>query len=375
MKTLVSLIGDQTIPNLEIIKEFQNQCDKFIFFHSVKTAQQAEWIIRAACLGVKDCLKQEIDPFNITEIQNVLQTYPFGDESFILNITGGTKPWIIAFLDKFKDLGAEIYYVTGKPREFMKIFPRKGKSILRLEANVNIHEYLIANGFEVKEGKLTHPQDQAERFFSAFMAEPVENFFPFMNFFRPLRNSSKTIPLQQLREDFLDVLNKISYTSKSDLLDKNDFKYFSGDWLEEWVYYRVKNELNLADSDIITGTHITKMNTPNEMDVMFLIDHQLHVIECKTAVFEERELDGQMKLTNILGETIYKSDALRSKLGLFAKSTILTLSELLDIDLKPLQKFQSHFDRAILSNITIISRRKLSNEVNFSNILEIRHAH
>lgn len=370
MKTLVSLVSEQTIPNLELIKEFQDQTNKYLFFHSAKTKRHVDWLIQAAALDEQLCSRQEIDPFDIKEIQKVLNYFPFGDESFILNITGGTKPWIIAFLEKFKDLGAEIYYVTGKPREYMKVFPRKGESNLRLYGNLTLSEYLIANGFSVKAGELHKNQAQANRFFQKFTSEPIENFFWFIDFFRPRRNSKEIIEFAKLDLPFQKLLNELSYEIENNKLNKYHFRYLSGDWLEEWTYYKVREEFGLDESEISTGSYITKEQTPNEMDVMFLLNHQLYVIECKTAVKESKEQpDGSWKLTTILGETIYKSDALRSKLGLFANSSILTLSELLDEKMIPMQNFRVHFDRAQLSNIKLISRRTLLPETSFKQIL------
>lgn len=371
MKTLVSLVSEQTIPNLELIKEFQNQTNKYLFFHSSRTKRHVDWLIQAADLDEHLCSRQEIDPFDIREIQKVLNDFPFGDESFILNITGGTKPWIIAFLEKFKDLGAEIFYVTGKPREYMKVFPRKGQPNLRLNGNITLSEYLIANGFSVKTGMPHKDQEQANRFFQKFTSEPIENFFWFIDFFRPRRNSKEIIEFSKLDLRFQQLLNEVAYEIEENKLNKYDFRYFAGDWLEEWAYFKVKEEFGLDESEISTGSYITKEQTPNEMDLMFLLDHQLYVIECKTAVKENKEqADGSLKLTTILGETIYKSDALRSKLGLFANSSILTLSELLDEKMNPTQSFITHFDRAQLSNIKLISRRTLLPEVSFKQILK-----
>lgn len=370
MKTLVSLVSEQTIPNLELIKEFQYQTDKFLFFHSSKTKSHVDWIIKAAALDENQCIRQEIDPFDIRQIQKVLNEFPFGDESFILNITGGTKPWIISFLDKFKDLGAEIYYVTGKPLEFMKVFPRKGQTNLHLHGKITLSEYLIANGFSIKPGVLHKDQAQANRFFKKFTSEPIENFFWFTDFFRPRRGSAEIIDFAKLDNPFQQLLIELAYEVKDNKLNKCDFKYFSGDWLEEWTFFKVKEEFGLDEHEISTGSIITKEQTQNEMDVMFLLNHQLYVIECKTAVKESKEQpDGSWKLTTILGETIYKSDALRSKLGLFANSSILTLSELMDEKMNPMQNFRAHFDRAQLSNIKLISKRILLAEASFKQIL------
>lgn len=370
MNTLVSLVSEQTIPNLELIIEFREKVDKYLFFHSDKTIQNVEWLIRAAKLDTNVCYKQVIDPFDLSQIQSVLQSYRFGDESFILNITGGTKPWIMAFLERFKDLGAEIYYVTGKPREYLKIHPRKGEMNLILKESLSIIEYLEANGFEVSAGKTTHDLNQAQRLFNVFMSRPIESFSPIISYLRTIRNSGKKIEVNSLSTEIQNFLAEIKYECQTAILSKSDFKYLSGDWLEEWVFFKLKEELGFDESMILTGSIITKNKTPNEIDVMFLLNHQLFIIECKTAVSEDREQpDGSTKPMNILGETIYKSDALRSKLGLFAKSTILTLSELLSEDLKPLQQFQTQFDRAQLSNINLVSRRKLNPDFSFKQLL------
>ena len=243
-----------------------------------------------------------------------------------------------------------------------------------LKRTVTITEYIEANGFKIKQGKPHKHQDQAERIFKLYKENHTEKFSDFVNYFRLLRNSKQNINPNELPEKIKATLVSFEYDVPENGLSKYDCKYLSGDWLEEWVYYRVKQELGLANEQILTGTVITKGETPNEMDVMFVYDHQLYVVECKTSVFEDKEqADGSLKQMNILGETIYKSDALRSKLGLFAQSSILTLSELLDDSNMPLQRFKTHFDRASLSRINLISRRKLMNSVSFKVLLGINH--
>jgi hypothetical protein len=372
MKTLVSLVSEQTIPNVELIKEYKAVTDQYIFFHSTRTRKETDWIVQAADIDEAQCVLVEIDPFDLTAINNTLQSFPFEDKEYILNITGGTKLWMIAFLDRFKEIGAEIYYLTGHQRDYVKVFPRKGIRELKLEQHITLMEYLMAYGFtNIKFGKLHKDSKQAERLFKAFYNHELINYCGVFEFCRLNRQTKEKLKKDQFPANMQTALDLIGYEFGL-FLDKSDFKYLSGEWLEEWVYYSIKNELGLSDEYIATGCKLMKNRTPNEMDVLFVMDHKLYVIECKTSIFENyANPDGTFSQFNLLPEVIYKSDALRSKFGLFANSTILTLNELLDEDFMPYEKHEVHLQRAELSRINIISRRKLAEPISFKKLLNI----
>lgn len=373
MKTIVSLVSDQTIPNLELINEFRHQADEFWFFHSSRTKEQVEWIIKAAKLEENQCQRFEIDPYDTLAINQKLNKIDFGDRDFILNITGGTKIWIMILFERFMKLNAEIYYLTGHGCTTYKMHPLKGKLQFRLQKPLTLHEYLTANGFGFKPSKPLHDLELAERNFQLWINDNeglVEKAF---KVFQYLRNKNvKQIGLKDLEISWeaSDYLSRIAYPTKNERLVRDEIKYLSGEWLEEWVYHKLKNELQLTDEFIATGSMLRKNGADNEMDVMFVKDHNLYTIECKTAVFEEKEMpDGKLKMVNILGETIYKSDSLRSKFGLFSKSFILTLSELLDENMNPLQNMVMHFKRAELSRIELISRSNLLKAQSLSELI------
>lgn len=377
MKTLVSLVSEQTLPNLELIKEFNGQVDEYIFFHSDKTEKQTNWIIKAARLREEQCKRHVIKAFDSNQITELLNSIEFGDKDYILNITGGTKLWIMIFLERFKELGAEIYYLTGHQKGFIKVFPLKGQRMLKLQRHINLTEYLESYGFEIEHKPIVLKNEVTDRMFDFFKENPIEDFRDSLGYFRQLRNQKKfrDITINDMPEHAQKFLDEIQYPVNHNTINKEDVVILSGEWLELWVYDKIKSEFNLDDCDIATGCVLKKENVQNEMDVIFVLNHQLYTIECKTAVHEEREMpDGTSRRVNILGETIYKSDSLRSKFGLFARSYILTMSELLDENLQPKQDFKMHFDRAELSNISIVSRRKLLQSDRLSEILKIRYA-
>ncbi len=192
-------------------------------------------------------------------------------------------------------------------------------------------------------------------------------------------------------------------------------KYLTGEWFEEYIGEKIRLELNLSEDSLLIGAIIRKtisekqeLNSPiellnidapstspdNEIDIMFIKDNKFHVIECKTSIIAgtqtleviERNKVGVVKLDNdgnpmrniivkdinILGETIYKSDALKAKFGLYAKSYIFTLTDFQNyIKQNPnsLNAFVCLLKRASISNIKIVDQRLLDSQTQISNLL------
>ena len=85
----------------------------------------------------------------------------------------------------------------------------------------------------------------------------------------------------------------------------------------------------------------------------FIKDKKLNIIECKTSIFSST-VDNK----NIITDTIYKVDALRNNLGLFAKTNIFTLSDLNESD----ASIRSSIDRAKEFKITICGKADFQDE-------------
>jgi tRNA A37 threonylcarbamoyladenosine dehydratase len=115
---LVSLVSQQTIPNVELIKEFGDKINKHLFITTAQMQNQLEWIKQASGIGISDVI--EVDAFDTLDIKKKLGEYPFGDDEIIVNVTGGTKLMSLVIDDFFRSVGATIYYVTGYNKEFIK---------------------------------------------------------------------------------------------------------------------------------------------------------------------------------------------------------------------------------------------------------------
>ena len=77
------------------------------------------------------------------------------------------------------------------------------------------------------------------------------------------------------------------------------------------------------------------------------------------------------KNIKLLPEILYKSDALRNKFGLFANTMLLTLEELRNDDDTPMDDYKSHFDRAVMSNVSIFSKKDLVSEMEIGKLIKI----
>ncbi len=373
-KILVSLVSDQTIPNVELIKEFGNEISKYLFISTFKMRDKLEWIKKSTNIVEYDFV--EVDAFDAIDIENKLRAAHFDDEDIILNITGGTKLMSLIVNDFFRDLGSTIYYVTGYDKTYIKLYPNRGQRKFKLKNKISLNEYLIAYGFGIKESLPFKDFETANKIFKFYIKTKKSGL---NNIFEPIRIRRGRKML--IESDELKLfLNKVEYNAE-DELSKKDTKYLSGDWLEEYIYFRIKTELSLSDNEIATGLNLRKESTPNEIDIIFIYNHKLYVIECKTSIIDRRTIKRirlgveveEEKDFNLLSEIIYKSDALRSDFGLFANTSILTLEEIKNEDGSPLGGYETHFDRAKLSNIKIISKRDLVQDtLSFKELLNIK---
>ncbi len=372
-KILVSLVSDQTLPNVELIKEFQEHIDKFVFITTDKMRKQYDWILKTTKIGNFDEIP--INPFDKNDIEQKLTEYNFGDDEIIVNITGGTKLTLIIVTDFFRNIGATIYYVTGYNKEYLKVFPNRGKQKFVFEKPITLREYLTAYGFEYADNNYYKDLPQAERIYDYFMQHQMNEL---KEIIEPIRlRRGKKMPASDI--NIINFLKEIQYPNFEKLSEK-DTKYLSGDWLEEYVYHKIKMELNLCDDEISTGIALTKENTPNEIDVIFIYNHVLYVVECKTSVIEIRNVkqfkEGKeveiSKEIKLLGEITYKSDALRNNFGLFSNTSILTLEELKNEDGTPKPGYETHFDRIKLSRINLISKRDFLSGKTIKELLKIQ---
>jgi hypothetical protein len=321
---LVSLISEQTLPNLLMIKELK-EIDQYLFISTkvMETKKKTEHIINAAQVDIRNkCKTVIVEEDSLPDILAKLEKLDFDDDDhFYINLTGGNKIMAIGVYEYFKNRKSQIFYIPVGKNKYRKIFPHVKNREKPIEYRLKVDEYLKSYGIESIFSKLRQDRRTSERteeFFSWFInADKYQK--QILNNLREFRSKKKII--KNDCPEIFKLIGEIPFNSgKRDSLSKYEIKYLSGDWLEDLVYNRIKSITKLGNNYIKQDVQIKIQETSNQFDVMFVIDNVLYLIECKTDIFD---LNTDK---NILNDTLYKISALKHKFGLTPRSFIMTLS-------------------------------------------------
>jgi hypothetical protein len=286
------------------------------------------------------------------------------DEIFV-NITGGTKMMAIAVYDYFQKFSARIFYVTFGKNTYTQVFPLIKSKVSQFTYSLSLKEYLTGYGVSIVNGKKLHSlskpieitdhlYDQAIRF------SPTD--WEYLDYIRVgyeepegkglrgkriVRGEGKDATEIKLREETFSFLERIGFQPDTqDVLSKKETKYLTGDWFEEYIYHQLAHTLALDQSEWGLGVQIKlqvddAQEVPNELDLAIMLRNTLHVIECKTRMITTGGF-------NILTETLYKADSLRSKFGLRVPVFLFTLADESEV--------AKGIARSKLNDITIVNR-------------------
>ncbi len=323
MKTIVSIISEQTIPNYLFIKEMFQPGDKLMFISSKKMSDRIQWIKNTLQWNQSESIDvvlqkngDEEDWAAMTaQIKNALQD----GQEYCVNLTGGTKFMALAVQSVFEKYDAKCYYIPY-PQNTILSMQELGAG--QITYRVSVEEYTKLYNQPLRK---SHEPLMPEQYTDALFGQFVNHFsrldFEVVDKLRAYRDTRSIVVAEvETKEDtekqprieglgaFLD---HISFTH-SGTLSKQQTQYLTGGWFEEYIYHKIKNMLQ--PNDIILGAKTTSTN--NDLDVVFVLGNKLFVVECKTGV--ERR--------GMLNEIVYKASALKENLfGLSAKSFIFSL--------------------------------------------------
>ena len=345
---LVSLISEQTIPNVLFIKQF-GVVDKYIFITTERmenedNGNRREWILRACNIDDNKQQKIEVNAEDKIDVEEKLSKVDFsGFERIIVNITGGTKMMSIAAYEFFNKNypDAELWYKPIDKKDEFHICNNPNKT-LKINYNLTVKEYLEACGIFEDRYTFKKPvfdESYCLNFYQSYntnskireLTEKIRNTFRANDapFSKKMKNEkeidlSADVELLEIKTE----LNSIDFPlDKDTFLLKNKMEFLTGGWFEEYVYYKVKKENNLSENSISLGVKLDpksndkerlKYFANNDLDVVYVKNNEFYVIECKTNIKDK----------GLFTETVYKMAALRKYFGLSVKSILATLTEL-----------------------------------------------
>lgn len=329
-RVIVSIMSEQTIPNYIFIKEQFQIGDELLFITSQKMENKVEWI--TATLGYVNCtISKIVLDVNVEErwfkMCNSIRKVLTEDKKYIVNLTGGTKYLSLSVLRVFEDFDSEFFYIPFPKNELLLL---KKDNPLSLNFRANIEEYLsLYNIQNYTTKELTKSEQYATKFFLYFVNGVLDfNDFRVVDLLRSYREKGikNIVEIESLISNddkkpqiigLNDFLDKIEFPQITDnALSKYEVQYLTGGWFEEYIYNKIKDEIQ--PQDIALGLEIrpSSHTNHNDLDVVFTLGNKLFVIECKTGI-------AGVKMFN---ETVYKATALKETLfGLPGNTFIFSL--------------------------------------------------
>ena len=292
------------------------------------------WIEQAAGIELNTIPRIIVSENNWADVEYKLRHYDWPhDAIFCVNLTGGTKIMSLPIYEFFASNGNQIVYIPIGKNIIEEIYPQKQKQLKLITTRLTPLQYLTAHGFRLNNKSTTH-----------------KTFLELKRILKLYKSKGYDINL---------IIDEYPPEWKS---------YFTGGWFEEYLYYRIKNELNLADEYISLGVdlkHYSQLRvekSDQELDLIFTYDNELYLVEAKVSL-------GVNELkTDVLHKYLFKLSAINKNFGLRSHPFLITLA-----DLKSRNNFfRADIDRKsnILGIKKIIDRNLLAdNEFSFKQIL------
>lgn len=294
-KTIVSILSDHLLPNFLFIKEMEGQYSDLLFVSTPQMEMQEKAMHLEVALGRKERSVRRIVVANdnYKEILDALHAEQLSDSvEYVVNITGGTKTMSLAVHEYFCQFNASFVYVPIGKNSYYDFSTDQTHS---LDYRVSLNEYFTLYG-------LAYDYDNdlicdAQRPFNLFNEQKMSNFY---------------------------LTKELRYAQKA--LRPELRRYLGGEWFEEYVYLRIKRDFKLRDEDIAKSVKICRLSSTsndNELDVVFVKDNALYVIECKVS------MTGYGKEPkSVVDEYLYKLAAISKDFGLRVNSYIFTLHQM-----------------------------------------------
>jgi len=328
-RVIISILSEHLVPNFLFIKEVANDDDILVLISTEYTQKQniAERLEKALGLQSNDIERVQVQNDDFDHTMKALEAADFNwQDEYIVNLTGGTKIMSIATYEFFKDMRdshqakVRFVYVPFGDNSYCNLDDEQSHPFT---TQITLKEYFYMYGINYQsETNLLKSENTT---FDLFNKVKQKNFI---------------------------LLGKMRHSQE--LPDNKDKRYYGGEWFEEYTYLRVKKELKLGEEQIAHSLKIFRegeeqSTNDNELDVAFVYQNRLYVMECKTA------MRGRMGSEGTIEETLYKLAAVIKNYGLKVKSYLVTLHSPAKLTTQGVKK-----RREILGISGIIDRSALS---------------
>lgn len=341
-KTHICLVSAQAAPNLLPLLDPQLKPDAVVLLVTSEMAKKAEFLATAIQpLGIKVCQYAIDANAEFTDLQSTLMDiivdYPSTDVA--LNATGGTKWMSIAAQEIFRENKSDVFYIDLASSKALFI---NGKPSVTLHINIKLESYLRAYGYHLADKTATKPQGLQARYkqLCEEMVMHASEWGEAIGYLNLLANKAEKSMCSRMDGHaphlFDHLLQSIEAAQLAEqqgdnlvFANEQARQFLNGGWLEAYVNSQLnslKSEGILQDSPRLNVEVLNHQGTKNELDVAFMANNRLHIIECKT-----KRLSGK-QAGHAGTESLYKLDSISELGGLGTKAMLVSYRALNQYD-------------------------------------------
>lgn len=373
-KVLISLVSRQRIPNvLAIMDPFFSDIDYYLFITSIRMehAHVVNHILEATGIGDDKYKKLVVQSHSWQNIQECLVNEGLSrSDSYYVNLTGGTKIMPLAIFSFFNTGGWQVkyFYLPIARNVIQQIFQDRPNIEIPISFRISVKEYLVSYGLTIEAGNfniISKPHLVSQKILNFYLLQKSGSGVKtqFWNLTRLLRNSTDVDEGIYLRNlpGLSDLIKSLGMPlNENDFVNFSEIKYLTGGWFEEWIYEETKQTLQLSGNEIgrnivINWLGENQEHGRNELDVVFIYDNIIHIVECKTGLGKK-----QKAVSEQFTRTLNQLAVFGKEMGLRLKLIFLTLSMQLRETNGGLKEWYKA--RANFLDVTVIDREDMQSK-------------
>jgi len=344
--THICLISGQPLPNLIPAFDPDLKPERMIQIVSPDMEQRAAWLRELLQpRGIKVEQWPVNDAWDIEHLQTRVlellehESRALEEQRIALNVTGGTKPMSIAAYESVRAYELPIFYVHPETDRVVWLHPTDWPP-RDLADRIRIEDFLRAHGVAVTVEPGRNVPDDSLLQTGQEIIDNIDRYQKPLGSLNWLASEAEGNLLSPTVENPPSGLGELVELfewhgflkqEKGRLRFRDEAARFfvNGGWLEYFVFDAVRR-IRRQDShihDVARSIEITRQQSgqavPNELDVAFLRNNRLHLIECKTRKFRGQGEDAPG------AEALYKLDTLADLTGgLQARAMLVSFQDI-----------------------------------------------
>jgi hypothetical protein len=350
--TQVVLMSDQPTPNLTPVLDSEYRPRTLIMVSSPDRREQTQWLaeaLRDTGIGIEVWpIDDAWDAEHIRDrVRELLARH--GQEDIALNVSSGTKPMAIAAYEVFRDQGRPIFYVHPETDHLIWMYHPRNLPSRDLADRVKLPRFLRAHGTRLRAQGPEWGIAEPLRDLGNALVHAIDSYrapLATVNWAAGTARQglvSAPIPAEHwTNAAFLALLDLFERAGILEIdgrrlafSDEPARFCANGGWLEAYVWDICLGLVQSAGiQDIARNLDLERQSAQgvvrNEIDLAFLANNRLYVIECKTHKFDPNPgAEGKG------AQALFKLDTLRDLLGgLNARALLVSYRPLKPHDLQ-----------------------------------------